>query len=818
MPGHPSSMRRLRTASGTAALAVSALMVFSGGAAATEAPNADRNRDRVADDLEARLARAPDGRRVRVIVSLRNPASRGRVEGLEDDVGDLAVSRRFSIVEAFAATATRRQVRRLAAQGEVSRVEYDAPVRALNDSAQSSFGVTKARVDQPLIEGDADGDPLAYTPGDLVAAVIDSGIDATHPDLDDGKVLAFKQFLGGFEATCDPEDQLPDYPAGDPAPYDDDGHGTHVAGTIAGDREEGDPRYAGAAPGAGLVGVKVLGSNGCGSSQDIVAGIEWVVANRGSLGIEAINLSLGVEGCSDGLDSVSRAVDGASAAGLVVAAAAGNEGPDKCTVGSPGAARSAVTVGAMADLSSSGFYMADFSSRGPTQDGRIKPDVIGPGVRVTSAAANAPSTDLYDTFSGTSMATPFVAAVALLMLDADSSLPPAEVKSTLMSTAIDWGPPGVDIDYGAGRLDAYAAIAAAAPELSAPPPAPGHRYYQGALPAGGSVQCPVTVDASSFPVAATLILPSVTTQNFEVELSGGTQSPSAQSTSFPTAEGTVFSRQARARLSAPTAGAYTLTVRSLSGAAGFFVDLSAGFSSAPPCRIASPAISGQARVGTTLQASRGSWAASRAVSYRYQWWSCSGGECRVVDGDSSYTAASSDVGRTLRVTVTATDEGGSTSATSAATAPVQAQQTAAPPPATSQPPAASSPAAAPAPAGPSRTTVGRAVANAARSAARALRRARLRRLRSRRGVAFRASLPAAGRLRVDVYARVGRRSLLVARGTRSTGRPGRPRVVIRPTRRAKRLLRRSRRLSVRVSFREGSGRLTRARRSVIVRR
>ena len=163
----------------------------------------------------------------------------------------------------------------------------------------------------------------------------------------------------------------------------------------------------------------------------------------------------------------------------------------------------------MADLGVSGFKQAYFSSRGPTADGRVKPDVSGPGVSVTSARAG--TTAGYIAFNGTSMATPFVVGVALLMRDRDPALTPTQIKSAVTSTAIDWarggdnrtvGSIGPDVDYGAGRLDAYAALAAVGAPLSAPPAVPEHVRFDGTLSGTGAVvDIPLAVTTTAYPVA-----------------------------------------------------------------------------------------------------------------------------------------------------------------------------------------------------------------------------------------------------------------------------------------------------------------------------
>jgi serine protease AprX len=488
---------------------------------------------------------------------LTDAATAERVSGLEQAVGSFSVGRRFSLVEAFSASVTRQQVAELAQLPGVDRVEENSRVHVLNDTAQSSFGVTAARAQAPGLDG-GDGLP-AYSKDDLVAAVIDTGIDAGHLDLDEGKVLHFVNCVSG---TCI-----------NGVPMDDHGHGTHVAATIAGDGDaRADNLYRGVAPEGALVGVKVLDGGGSGSDAGVIAGVQWAVANKDVYGIEALNLSLGGSGCSNGTDLLSQAVNQAHAAGLVVAVAAGNSGPGTCTVSSPGAAADAVTVGAMSDLGVNGFALARFSSRGKTADGRMKPDVVAPGVNVTSAIAGTTAT--YEAWSGTSMATPFVAGVALLMRDANPSLSAGAVKAALTATAQDWGPSGADLDYGAGRLDAYAALQSAGAGLTGPPSTPAHAAYSGSLSGTGAVKDYVlNVTDTQYPIAATLILTSVSgatswSRDFDLYL----YSPSGAIA----AKAETGYRQDEIGYRPPATGAYTLRVKSYTGSGAYVVDLSAG--------------------------------------------------------------------------------------------------------------------------------------------------------------------------------------------------------------------------------------------------
>ncbi|CAD5244978.1 S8 family serine peptidase [Thermococcus camini] len=283
---------------------------------------------------------------------------------------------------------------------------------------------------------------LGYDGSGITIAIIDTGIDASHPDLQ-GKVIGWVDYVNGKTT-----------------PYDDQGHGTHVASIAAGTGAASNGKYKGMAPGAKLVGIKVLGADGSGSISDIIAGVDWAVQNKDKYGIRVINLSLGSSQSSDGTDSLSQAVNNAWDAGIVVCVAAGNSGPDKYTVGSPAAASKVITVGAVDKYD----VITDFSSRGPTADNRLKPEVVAPGNWIIAARASGTQLtdvtigDYYVAAPGTSMATPHVAGISALILQAHPSWSPDMVKTALIETADIVKPDEIaDIAYGAGRVNAYKA-------------------------------------------------------------------------------------------------------------------------------------------------------------------------------------------------------------------------------------------------------------------------------------------------------------------------------------------------------------------------
>ncbi|WP_456423051.1 S8 family serine peptidase [Thermococcus sp.] len=284
---------------------------------------------------------------------------------------------------------------------------------------------------------------VGYDGSGVTVAVIDTGIDASHPDLQ-GKVIGWKDFVNNKTT-----------------PYDDNGHGTHVAGIIASTGAASDGKYKGVAPGAKLVGVKVLGGDGSGSVSTIIAGVDWVIQHKDEYNISVINLSLGSSQSSDGTDALSQEVDKAWEDGIVVCVAAGNSGPDTYTIGSPAAAPDVITVGAV----DKNDVITSFSSRGPTADGRLKPEVVAPGNWIISdrAAGTQLTNELvgqyYVAAPGTSMATPHVSGAVALLREAHPDWTPDKIKYVLEITADVVNASAIaGIAYGAGRINVYEAL------------------------------------------------------------------------------------------------------------------------------------------------------------------------------------------------------------------------------------------------------------------------------------------------------------------------------------------------------------------------
>ncbi|MEU3784706.1 S8 family peptidase [Streptomyces sp900129855] len=326
-------------------------------------------------------------------------------------------------------TLTRPAGKALAAQRTADpglrRISLDGMRRASLDKSMAQIGVPAAR-------------QAGYDGTGVRIAVLDTGVDETHPDLQ-GRQEAEQN----FSASPDTEDRF--------------GHGTHAASIAAGTGAKSGGTYEGVAPGARILDAKVLDDDGYGSDSAVIAGMEWAADQHADI----VNLSLGHRDMP-GVDLVEEAVNRLSAErGILFVAASGNNGPDAGTIDSPGSAEQALSVGAV-DGSDA---VAPFSSRGPAADGTvIKPDITAPGVAITAAV---PSGSVltgrygeqppgYTTLSGTSMATPHVAGAAALLKQEHPDWTGARLKAALVAAARPSGAGA--LAEGGGRVDVAAAI------------------------------------------------------------------------------------------------------------------------------------------------------------------------------------------------------------------------------------------------------------------------------------------------------------------------------------------------------------------------
>lgn len=347
--------------------------------------------------------------------------------------------RDLKIVDAVATEIPLEDLEKLEGMDEVRGVELDQKVHVLLDDSV------------PLIRGNhtwqlTDSDGNNATGRNVTIAIIDTGVDYTHPDLG-GCLGSGCKVRGGY-----------DFINLDSDPMDDHGHGTHVAGTAA-----SNGTLKGVAPDAIIYGYKVLNSGGSGSYSQVISGVERATDpnNDGNTSdhLDILSMSLGGYGNED--SSLSLAVDEAVDAGVVSVVAAGNSGTSTNAIGTPGSSKEAVTVAA----TDKNDNIAYFSSRGPTSQSRVKPDLAAPGVSICASQWDSAwsSRQCYDTkhvaISGTSMATPHVSGAAALLLQLHPNWTARAVKSVLMSTSKDlnlkvW-------EQGAGRIDVYNASQAA---------------------------------------------------------------------------------------------------------------------------------------------------------------------------------------------------------------------------------------------------------------------------------------------------------------------------------------------------------------------
>lgn len=395
--------------------------------------------------------------RTRVIIRGRPGASNRSIAALH--ANGSRRGRALSLIDSHVVELPNAALAALSRDPEIERVSIDREITGAMERTAGTIGALAVRQD------------LGYDGEGIGVAVIDSGAAASHDDLAGAsggpRLAAFVDFVNGREAA-----------------YDDYGHGTHVAGIVAGNGFDSNGARSGIAPGTHLVVLKALGAGGTGFISDVIAAIDFAVANKDALNIRIINLSVatGVYE-SYNTDPLTVAARRAVEAGIVVVAAAGNNGRDpqgrthRGGITAPGNAPWVLTVGASSHMGTEDRYddtIASFSSRGPTAVDRIaKPDVVAPGVGIESLSG--PDSTLYSTraayllpgtiptaflpylsLSGTSMSAPVVTGTVALMLQANPSLTPNAVKAILQYTAQsrNYDP----LTQGAGFLNARGAV------------------------------------------------------------------------------------------------------------------------------------------------------------------------------------------------------------------------------------------------------------------------------------------------------------------------------------------------------------------------
>jgi serine protease AprX len=356
------------------------------------------------------------------------------------------------------------QLKRLAKHPAVLSIHHDRPIYKHNNRTAVTTGARTAQL------------AYGYTGAGIGVAVIDSGVTGWHDDLMGPGVYPY-----GNQRVA----KFVDFVNGQPLPYDDNGHGTHVAGTILGNGHDSYGFKAGMAPGAHLIALKVLDGNGNGTISNIIAALDYAVANKNTYNIRVINMSIGASiQESFTTDPLTLAAKRAADAGIVVVTAAGNLGRGSNgqtrygSVTAPGNAPWVLTVGAsssMGTVNRTDDEIARYSSRGPTYiDYTAKPDLVAPGTGTISlvdpmslffavksqalVAGYLPTAQQpYLSLSGTSMAAPAVAGSVALMLEANPALTPNLVKAILQYTA-QVHPDYNALTQGAGFLNTMGAI------------------------------------------------------------------------------------------------------------------------------------------------------------------------------------------------------------------------------------------------------------------------------------------------------------------------------------------------------------------------
>ena len=387
-----------------------------------ENTNMDTNKDRIHDAIwmapeSSHYDYLDENNRISVIVDFDHTPTVEDERMLERHVS-FEVQFRYWLIDSIAGKVDIDLVPKIVELPGVVFVELDGRLEIQMNDVNEVHDVTQVWQD------------TGYTGSGSVVAIIDTGIDSDHVGLDDidddnstndPKVIAFYDPVNTPELTNGTEVKA----------YDDQGHGTHCAGITAGTGAP-DYLYKGVAPMAQLVGVKVLDEGGSGSFATVMAGMEWTVEKRHIFNIRAASMSLGgpgaIEWTSSEEESVNRMGNEMMREGVALFIAAGNSaGP--ATIGTPGSAEDVITVGSL----DKNTAIAVYSSQGPTEEGRVKPNIAFVGSNVMAPDYNTGNG--YTGKSGTSMATPGAAGLAALMYQANPDLSPFDIRNIMQETA-----------------------------------------------------------------------------------------------------------------------------------------------------------------------------------------------------------------------------------------------------------------------------------------------------------------------------------------------------------------------------------------------
>ena len=313
---------------------------------------------------------------------------------------------------------------RLTSDPDVEFISYDSKVFVVMEEARKTIGA-----DYSL--------NTKYTGKGVTVAIIDTGI-APHADLiyPAKRIVGFKDFVNNRSNY-----------------YDDNGHGTHCAGILAGSGYSSKGRFKGIAPEANILSIKVLDENGNGNTSDILSTVQWIIESKEVYKTKIINFSLGaIAQYKERRDPLVKAANRAIEEDLIVVAAVGNSGPMHNTILSPATSRYVISVGSVNDRGTSypkNETIAEFSSRGPTLDRVRKPDLIAPGVDIISLSSK--NLNGYTTLSGTSMSAPMISGVCALLLNENPDYSHFDIKRILLNSCSKIK--ASSYEQGAGVLD-----------------------------------------------------------------------------------------------------------------------------------------------------------------------------------------------------------------------------------------------------------------------------------------------------------------------------------------------------------------------------